>query len=66
MQQGGREAPSCDTYRPCVECVHFHQYWRHFDSAYQCERECHKFQFNELEVGRLTFVIDIDEVHNIK
>jgi len=48
--EGGREAPSCDTYRPCVECVHFHQYWRHFDSAYQCERECHKFQFNELEV----------------
>jgi hypothetical protein len=46
----GRTVGTCDVYRPCVECVHFHQYWNHFSSAYQCERQCDKYQFDELEV----------------
>jgi len=46
----GRTAVNCEVYRPCVECVHFQQYWKHFSTAYQCQRECDKYQFEHLEV----------------
>eukprot|EP00092_Neocalanus_flemingeri_P017404 GFUD01018826.1.p1 GENE.GFUD01018826.1~~GFUD01018826.1.p1 ORF type:complete len:479 (-),score=119.91 GFUD01018826.1:155-1591(-) len=35
----------CDELRPCVECSVFHQYWKHFSSAYECYENCKQFSF---------------------
>jgi len=35
----------CDKVRPCVECSVFKQYWKHFESAYQCHESCKMWNF---------------------
>ena len=55
----GRTEVSCIDYRPCVECVHFNQYWKHYSTAYKCKQECEKYQFDHLEVGEI-IVVNLD------
>jgi len=35
----------CASYRSCVEGALFGQYWKHYTSAFECQRECAQYTF---------------------
>merc|ERR1711953_480527 len=56
QQYEAREIPQpetrCDELRACVECSVFHQYWKHYASAFECHQECSRYTFiNEPSEG---------------